>query len=55
MGVDNFVIELVTLRSSIAANALREERIGQRAYLVAPVVAVVAGVLNGSLLPVEEI
>lgn len=55
MGVDNSVIELITLRSSIATNTLREERIGRRAYLVAPVVAVVAGVLNGALLPVDEI
>ena len=55
MGVDNSVIELITLRSSIATNTLREERIGRRAYLVAPVVAVVAGVLNGALLPVEEV
>lgn len=55
MGVDNSVIELITLRSSIATNTLREERIGRRAYLVAPVVAVVAGVLNGAMLPVEEI
>lgn len=55
MAVDNSVIELTTLRSTIATNALREERIGRRAYLVAPVVAVVAGVLNGALLPVEEV
>ena len=55
MAVDNSVIELITLRSSIATATLREERIGRRAYLVAPVVAVVAGVLNGAMLPVEEI
>ena len=47
--------QFVTLKAEIAANSARLERMFGRDFMVAPVVAVKAGVLNGQLLPAEEI
>lgn len=48
-------MELITHKFEIAGNSLRSDRIGDRSYVVAPVVAVIAKVLNGQYLPAEEI
>lgn len=47
--------ELVTHRRRVVANEVQERQIDGRAFLVAPVVAAKEGVMNGELLPADEL
>lgn len=46
---------LTTLKATLAANALQRRTLDGREYAVAPVVALVAGVVNGELITADEL